>query len=317
MKKANNKFFINGFLLLDKPIGMTSNEALQRTKRLFNARKAGHSGSLDPIATGLLPLCFGEATKMAQFLLDADKRYWAIFKLGEATTTYDAEGEVTVSRPVKVNKSDVAMAITEFQGKIKQIPPMYSAVKQGGQPLYKLARQGIEVERQPREVNIFEMKLVDLRGDQLEVEVHCSKGTYIRTLAHDIGEKLGCGAHVTQLRRLSVGGFNLEQAVTLDTLHAMTTHEERLTQIVPMDQGLQHLPAIELTSMASYYLCQGQPVSATHRHAPGWVRLYQRNGQFLGMGQVLDDGRVAPWRLLARLPQPMLGGKDNKSVECH
>ena len=313
MRKTHGKLSINGFLLLDKSVGMTSNESLQKIKRLFNARKAGHSGSLDPIATGLLPLCFGEATKMAQFLLDADKRYWAVFKLGQSTATYDAEGEVTSTRPVAVKKSNVMSVLSEFQGRLKQIPPMYSAVKQGGQALYKLARQGIEVERQPRDVHVFEMKFLDLRDDELEVEIHCSKGTYIRTLAHDIGEKLGCGAHVTQLRRLSVGGFTIDQAVTQDALLAMPTHEARMKQLVPVDQGLVHLPAIELTSMASYYLCQGQPVSASHRHAPGWVRLYQRNGHFLGMGQVLDDGRVAPWRLIARMPQ----AAGNKSVECH
>ena len=206
---------VDGVLLLDKPVGLTSNAALQIAKRLLNACKAGHTGSLDPIATGLMLLTFGEATKLSQFLLDADKRYSAVFRLGQSTTTYDSEGEVVQTRPVTVNRRDVEQALKRFEGEIEQLPPMYSAIKQAGQALYKLARAGIEVERAPRRVVVREFRLLAFDGERLEVAIACSKGTYIRSLAQDLGEVLGCGAHVVQLRRLAVGTVAVEQAVTL------------------------------------------------------------------------------------------------------
>jgi len=209
---------VDGILLLDKPLGLTSNQALQTTKRLLNACKAGHTGSLDPIATGLLPLCFGEATKLSQFLLDADKRYRAVFRLGQVTTTYDREGEVVSEAPVTATRKEIEGAIQVFVGTIEQIPPMYSAIKQGGQALYKLARAGVEVERAPRTVTIHEFRLLAKHDPDIEVEIACSKGTYIRTLAHDIGQRLGCGAHVTGLRRLAVGALHVDQAITLEAL---------------------------------------------------------------------------------------------------
>lgn len=290
---------IDGLLLLDKPRGLTSNQALQVAKRRLDACKAGHTGSLDPIATGLLPLCFGEATKLSQFLLDADKHYWAVFKLGESTTTYDSEGEVTAVRPVTVTPAVLERALAEFAGDIVQLPPMYSAVKQGGQALYKLARAGLEVERTPRTVRVRAITLKSWVDDRLELEIECSKGTYIRTLAHDLGERLGCGAHVVELRRLGVGGLRIEDAVDLAALERLATAADGDCWLRPVDQLLGAIPSVTLTSLATHYLRQGQPVSARHQQAPGWVRLYDPQNRFLGMGQVLDDGRVAPRRLFA------------------
>ncbi len=290
---------VDGVLLLDKAAGLTSNAALQIAKRLLNACKAGHTGSLDPIATGLLPLTFGEATKMSQFLLDADKRYAAVFRLGQSTTTYDSEGEVTRTQPVAVERREVERQMARFTGEIEQVPPMYSAIKQGGKSLYKLARAGVEVERAPRRVTVHEFRLVSLDGDRLAVEIACSKGTYIRSLAHDLGEALGCGAHVAELRRVAVGTLRVEDATTLAAIEALPTPEARATLLKPVDTMLVGLPAVELTSLAAHYLRQGQAVTARHDLALGWVRLYEPGRGFLGLGEVLDDGRVAPRRLLA------------------
>lgn len=291
---------VDGLLLLDKPAGMTSNQALQTAKRLLEACKAGHTGSLDPIATGLLPLCFGEATKLSQFLLDADKRYWAVFQLGVSTTTYDSEGEVTSVRPVTADTAQIRRALAAFTGDIVQVPPMYSALKRGGQALYELARAGIEVEREPRPVHIDSFIVKSWDGARLEVEIACSKGTYVRTLAHDLGERLGCGAHVVALRRLGAGLLGVDRAVTLETLAELPDPGQRAAWLQPMDAILGTIPSVQLTALATHYLRQGQPVSARHDAVPGWVRLYDADNQFLGMGQVLDDGRVAPRRLLAQ-----------------
>lgn len=290
----------DGVLLLDKPVGLTSNHALQQAKRLLAARKAGHTGSLDPIATGLLPLCFGEATKLAQFLLDAEKRYWCVFRLGVTTTTLDAEGEVVQRRAVDVGNRQVKRALAAFRGEIEQVPPMHSAVKHRGRPLYELARAGVEVDRSPRRVLIRELTLHALEDDRLELEIICSKGTYIRTLAHDLGERLGCGAHVAALRRLAVGALSADDAVTLDALAALPDPAARAGRLVPADAVVSALPEVRLTPLATHYLLHGQPVSARHGHGPGWVRLYDAQNGFLGMGEVLDDGRVAPRRLLAQ-----------------
>lgn len=298
MKRKRNCLDVHGVLLLDKPVGLTSNGALQAAKRLLNACKAGHTGSLDPIATGLLPLCFGDATRLSQFLLESDKRYWTVFRLGVSTTTHDSEGDVTQTREVKVARADVERVLPRFRGMISQVPPMYSAIKHGGQPLYKLARAGQEVEREPRGVMVHELQLLEFEGDRLTFDIRCSKGTYIRTLAHDIGEALGCGAHVVELRRLAVGGFQVDQAVTLATLEAMATPQERAQRLLPLDTVLGGMPDVHLTALAAHYLRQGQSVSLQHGRKPGWVRLYEGESRFLGLGQVLDDGRVAPRRLL-------------------
>jgi tRNA pseudouridine55 synthase len=304
LKRKRNCFDVHGVLLLDKPAGLTSNDALQKTKRLLNACKAGHTGSLDPIATGLLPLCFGDATRLSQFLLDADKRYWTVFRLGVNTTTFDSEGEVTNTRAVGCTLSDVEKALVRFTGTLSQIPPMYSAIKVGGQPLYKLARAGQEIEREPREVQVYSLRLIGLDGDRLTLDIHCSKGTYIRALAQDIGEVLGCGAHVIELRRTGVGGLSVDQAVSLETLAALAAPADGARFLLPLDAMLTGYPDVHLTALAAHYLRQGQPVSLQHGRQPGWVRLYEGETRFMGLGQVMDDGRVAPRRLLGAGKSP-------------
>jgi tRNA pseudouridine55 synthase len=288
---------VNGILLLDKERGLTSNSALQKAKKLLRAKKAGHTGSLDPIATGLLPLCFGEATKVSKFLLEADKRYQATLQLGQETDTGDAEGEVTRQAPVAVTREDVEAALAEFRGPINQLPSMYSAIKHQGEPLYKKARRGETVEgREPRRVTIHELDLVALEGDRLDLAIACSKGTYIRTLATDIGEALGCYAHIAELRRTASGPFRLEEAVTLDQLGAEDLASRR-GHMLPVDAALAPYPAVELGETAAYYLVQGQPVMVPKAPEVELVRLYDEQGQFLGVGAPTDDGRIAPKRL--------------------
>jgi len=301
-RRHSNMRRVNGILLLDKPAGMTSNAALQAAKRLYRARKAGHTGSLDPLATGLLPLCFGEATKVSGFLLDADKRYRVTCKLGERTTTGDAEGELLESRPVDgVTGARLKEVLAGFVGEIEQVPPMYSAVKHKGERLYKLARQGVEVEREARRIMIYSLLLAEFHTPWFEIEVHCSKGTYVRTLVEDIGETLACGAHVTALRRLGVGPFNASQLVDMATLEARAA--ESMTALdkllLPMESGLSQWPGVRLSGDAAFYLRQGQPVLVPQAPTEGWVRLYEGESRFLGMGEILDDGRVAPRRLMS------------------
>ncbi len=300
-RRHGNRRNVDGIVLLDKPTGITSNDALQIVKRLFRARKAGHTGSLDPLASGMLPVCLGEATKVSAFLLDADKRYRVGCKLGERTTTGDAEGEVVQVRPVgKLQRQTVEEVLARFRGEIEQVPPMYSAVKHQGQRLYKLARQGVEVERQPRRVVIHELTLLHCEGEQLEFEVRCSKGTYVRTLAEDIGEALGCGAHVIALHRLEVGPYRESGMVSLERLRELAEQGVEVLDrlLLPIESALAQWPGVHLTEDAAFYLRQGQPVLVPHAPASGWVRLYGARDRFLGMGQVLDDGRVAPRRLM-------------------
>ena len=299
-RRRNRGRSVNGVLLLDKSAGMTSNKALQQVKHLFNAAKAGHTGSLDPLATGMLPICLGEATKISAFLLDADKRYRASCRLGVTTTTGDADGEVVMTRDCSgVVKKDIERCIPDFSGSISQIPPMYSAVKHQGQRLYALAREGIEVERKPRTVRIHELQLISLNGDIAELEVACSKGTYIRTLVEDMGEVLGCGAHVVQLRRLSVGPFEGDM-VTIDELSAIADSGgfAALDQcLLPIDSGIAHWPDVHLDPDAAFYMRQGQPIQVPHAPTEGWVRIYDKS-QFLGVGEIQDDGRVAPRKMI-------------------
>ena len=292
---------VNGILLLDKPMGATSNAALQQVKRLFQAQKAGHTGSLDPLATGVLPICLGEATKASAFLLDADKHYRVVCKLGETTSTQDAEGEVLETRPVgDYDLAELETVLDRFRGPQEQVPPMFSAVKHEGQRLYKLARQGIEVERKARSIVIHELSLLSWESPNLEIEVHCSKGTYVRTLAEDIGEVLGCGAHVTALRRTGVGPYGGDDLVTLEQLEALAGEGyARLDALLrPMESALSQWPGVRLTGDAAFYLRQGQPVLVPKAPTSGWVRLYEGDSTFLGMGEILDDGRVAPRRLM-------------------
>jgi tRNA pseudouridine55 synthase len=301
-KRNANLRTVNGILLLDKPAGLTSNAALQEVKKLYRARKAGHTGSLDPLATGLLPICFGEATKISGFLLDADKHYRVQCRLGERTNTGDSEGEVLERRPVEaVTEAALREAIEGFLGDIEQIPPMYSALKHKGERLYNLARQGLEVEREPRTVTIYALELLGFTGDHAELMVHCSKGTYVRTLVEDIGEILGCGAHVSALRRLGVGPFDESGMHDMEALEALASEGypalDRL--LLPIEAGLAQWPGVSLSGDAAFYLRQGQPVLVPQAPTEGWVRLYEGDQQFIGMGEILDDGRVAPRRLMA------------------
>jgi len=291
---------VSGIVLLDKPPGITSNTALQKVKRLYNAAKAGHTGSLDPLATGLLPLCLGEATKVSGFLLDADKSYLATIKLGVRTSSADAEGEVIETRPLEnYSKKQIKSAIEHFIGDIEQVPPMHSALKVDGQPLYKLAHQGKVIERKARSVHIYKIDVLYFQGDELEIEVECSKGTYIRTLAEDIGEKLGCGAHLSALRRTSSGPFHLADSVTLEELEALSESgfEEMDALLMPAEDALEGWESINLSENAAYYVLQGQAVQVAKAPTSGLVRLFSAEKGFLGIGEILDDGRVTPRRL--------------------
>ncbi len=301
-RRRNRGRNISGVLLLDKPIGMTSNKALQEVKFLYKAAKAGHTGSLDPLATGLLPICFGEATKLSAFLLDADKHYRVRVKLGETTTTADAEGEVVeTADPSGVTESDLRTVLSQFLGEQDQLPPMYSAIKHQGERLYKLARQGVEVEREPRTIHIHSLDLLSFELPEFEVDVHCSKGTYVRTLAEDIGKKLGCGAHVVGLRRTGVGPYDDQSMLTLEQIQSAfgdKRFEEMDAWLLPLESALADWPEVKLTPDAAFYMKQGQPILVPNAPTSGWVRLYANQSEFLGVGQVLDDGRVAPKRLM-------------------
>lgn len=299
----NFKRNINGILLLDKPIGVTSNGALQMAKRLFKADKAGHSGSLDPIASGLLPICFGEATKFSRFLLESDKHYILQAKLGIRTDSGDSEGQIVAERNVPpLSLSDIEQILAQFRGNIQQIPSMYSAIKHKGQPLYKLARQGISVERLPRDVTIYTLLLLSYENGILNLEVKASKGTYMRSLVDDIGELLGCGAHVVMLRRIAAGPYTADTMIDFPTLEQLEAQQglEALDQyLLPMDSSVATWPEAILSEAAAYYLRQGQPVIVPYAPPEGWVRLVLKDNRFLGVGEILDDGRVAPRRLLA------------------
>lgn len=292
---------ISGILLLDKPQGMSSNACLQQVKRLFQASKAGHTGALDPLATGVLPLCFGEATKVSQFLLEADKRYLTTIRLGERTNTADAEGEVISTRPVgELTKQALVTCLSQFKGDIEQVPPMYSALKHKGQPLYKLARAGMEVERKSRKISIHDLILHEFDGSSLSLEIHCSKGTYVRTIADDLGEALGCGAHVTALRRLQAGVFRLENCLTPETLQAIYEADGTIgldALLQAPDLAIAHLPKATLPAQMAAYVRQGQAVMLRQLPGSGLVRLYDEE-EFIGIGEILDDGRVKPHRLI-------------------
>ena len=292
---------VSGMILLDKPRGFTSNAALQKVRWLLNAEKAGHTGSLDPLATGVLPLCFGEATKFSQYLLDADKGYETVAQLGVTTTTADAEGEVIERKPVAVNQAQLEALLPQFRGDLQQVPPMYSALKRDGQPLYKLARAGEVVEREPRSVTIARLDLLSLEDDRARLAVACSKGTYIRTLVEDIGHALGCGAHVAELRRTQAGPFDLSQTVSLEELervHAEGGAEAVDAFLKPVDSGLEHWPLLQLSEHSAFYWLHGQPVRAPEAPKFGMLRVQDHNGRFIGIGEVSEDGRIAPRRLI-------------------
>ncbi|MBS4098238.1 MAG: tRNA pseudouridine(55) synthase TruB [Sulfuricella sp.] len=288
---------VDGVLLLDKPIGISSNSALQKAKILYQAAKAGHTGNLDPVATGLLPLCFGEATKFSHYLLNADKTYRAEFTLGQTSTTGDSEGELTPPIAVAVSQSDIDAVLQRFLGEISQIPPMYSALKFQGKALYEYARKGIEIERQPRQVVIYSLDQESFDGVRLRITVKCSKGTYIRVLGEDIGRALGCGAYMSALRRTVTSPFVIADAVTIDQLGEMDM-AQRDAALMPADVLLGELPAIVLDDDSAFYLRRGNPVWLPRQVMSGVARLYDSRNLFLGVGEMLDDGKIAPRRLV-------------------
>ena len=298
---------IDGVILLDKPTGISSNDALQKVKRIYFAEKAGHTGALDPLATGMLPICLGEATKFSQFLLDSDKRYRVIAKLGERTNTSDSDGEVVETRPVDVDMTKLEACIDKFRGESDQVPSMFSALKYQGKPLYEYARQGIEVPREARKITVYEIILHRFEGDEVEMEVHCSKGPYIRTIVDDLGEMLGCGAHVTMLRRTAVANYPYEKMVTLEQLNELLeqAHRDEVAPrevldplLLPMDTAVEDLPEVNLNAEQTDLVQHGQPVyvlgvpEGTLRMTSGDERT------FIGVAELNDDGKVAPKRLV-------------------
>lgn len=300
--------FIDGIVLLDKDTGMSSNFALQRVKRFFNANKAGHTGALDPLATGMLPICLGEATKFSQHLLDSDKRYLVTAKLGQRTDTSDSDGEVVQTRPVNVTQALLDEKLAFFRGTTQQIPSMYSALKYQGQPLYKYAREGIEVPRESRPITVFELNFIKLEGDELTLDIHCSKGTYIRTIIDDLGEMLGCGAHVVMLRRTQVAEYPYEKMVTLAQLEALfeQAHRQDVAPqtlmdplLLPMDTAVAKFAEINLPEAMLYYVMQGQAIQAAGLKPDELVRItIGDERRFVGMGIMNDDGLLAPKRLI-------------------
>ncbi len=295
---------LDGVLLFDKPLELSSNDALQKVRRLFQAEKAGHTGTLDPLATGLLPICFGEATKFSNALLDADKTYRALLRLGQTTTTGDAEGEITAEHPVEVQQSDVDSVLAKFRGEIQQLPPMHSALKHQGKPLYEYIRKGETIERELRNVVIHELTLNSFSGNQseklvarhlMDITVRCSKGTYIRTLAEDIGAALGCGAHLIGLRRTAIAHFDLSNAYSWRQLEAMN-EAERDACILPLESLMPDVPVLQLDAVQIKRLAQGQRLGLDTGLPDGKVRLHGPQG-FIGIG-LLQGRRLAPDRLL-------------------
>ncbi len=298
MQIKRQKRDISGVVLLDKPLGLSSNQAMQRVKHLYQAEKAGHTGSLDPLATGLLPICLGEATKFANFLLDADKSYLATVKLGITTTSADAEGEVIAQKPVDVTLQQVESVLHQFIGDIEQTPPIYSALKVDGKPLYAYARAGQEVEIKSRYVSIHQIHLEHFEADELVFTVTCSKGTYIRTLAQDIGAKLGCGAHLKGLRRLTSGTFDLKDALPLEVLSELSL-EELDAKLLPIDIKIQHLPKLTLNAEQTDIIQHGQAIKPNQEIIFNeFIRLYDMSGEFIGLAQKQADGKLHPKRLL-------------------
>ncbi|HKS32243.1 MAG TPA: tRNA pseudouridine(55) synthase TruB [Enterobacteriaceae bacterium] len=303
---------VHGVLLLDKQQGVSSNDVLQKVKRLYNANRAGHTGALDPLATGMLPVCLGEATKFSQYLLDSDKRYSVIARLGQRTDTSDADGQVVEERPVAFSAQELAAALDGFRGETQQVPSMYSALKYQGKKLYEYARQGIEVPREARPITVYELLFIRHEGDELELEIHCSKGTYIRTIIDDLGEKLGCGAHVIYLRRLAVSRYPVERMVTLEQLIALVEQAEQQgipaadlldPLLMPMDSPASDFPIVNIPTVTAAYFKQGQPVRAAQAPQQGLVRVTEgEEAAFIGMGEIDDEGRVAPRRLVVEYP---------------
>lgn len=289
---------IHGIVLLDKRQGISSNKALQEVKRLYNANKAGHTGSLDPLATGLLPVCLGEATKVSAYMLDDDKQYQTVIQLGVMTDTGDVDGTVLEQKEVpQISQEQLLACLAQFTGEVEQIPPMYSALKYQGKKLYELARQGITVERKARKITIYAIECLDFGNDLLTLDVKCSKGTYIRTLAEDIGHSLGCGATVKELRRTAAGQFKLENALTIEQLQGLENDAVLQSQLIAVDKPLQLIPAFTISQSDANLVLQGQQISVPKEGvAPGLCRLYQQQ-QFLGLGEVLMNAKIQPRKL--------------------
>ncbi|AZQ84128.1 tRNA pseudouridine(55) synthase TruB [Colwellia sp. Arc7-635] len=310
MAKKRKGRAINGVLLLDKPYDMSSNSALQKVKHIYFAQKAGHTGALDPLATGMLPICLGEGTKFSQFLLDTDKTYQVTAKLGVRTTTSDIDGDVVSERPVEVSAEQLAVALASFRGTTKQVPSMYSALKYQGQPLYKYAREGIEVPRESRDITVFRLDLLRFEGDEVDLDIHVSKGTYIRTIVDDLGELLGCGAHVANLRRSAVGNYPTERMVTMEqltTLLAQAEAEEVAPSVyldpllLPMTSACDGIPVVFVDDMSANFLRHGNPVQCSNAPSEGLVQVFigddVESGEFIGVGHIDEDGLVAPKRI--------------------
>ncbi|AFI86210.1 tRNA pseudouridine(55) synthase TruB [Aggregatibacter actinomycetemcomitans] len=294
---------IHGVFLLDKPQGMSSNDIMQKVKRIFHANKAGHTGALDPLATGMLPICLGEATKFSQFLLDADKRYLVTAKLGERTDTSDAEGQVVETRPINVKTPEILTALEAFRGDILQVPTMFSALKHNGKPLYEYARAGITVEREARPITIFELNFIEYNAPYLTLEVHCSKGTYIRTLVDDLGEVLGCGAHVTMLRRTAVADYPTEKMMSWDDLQALAEQQQDLAVLdallLPMDTAIAKLSALILDESQTQGIGFGQRIKFDNpSKRQGQVRLFSHENRFLGVAVIDENNVIRPQRLV-------------------
>ena len=293
---------IHGVFLLDKPQGMSSNDIMQKVKRIFQANKAGHTGALDPLATGMLPICLGEATKFSQFLLDADKRYLVTAKLGERTDTSDAEGQIVESRDVNVKTPEILTALEQFRGDILQVPTMFSALKHNGKPLYEYARQGITVEREARPITIFELNFIEYNAPYLTLEVHCSKGTYIRTLVDDLGETLGCGAHVTMLRRTAVADYPTEKMLDWHALQSLAEQQDLSlldALLLPMDTAVAKLPALTLNESQTQGIGFGQRVKFDNpNRLQGQVRLFSHENRFLGVAVIDENNVIRPQRLV-------------------
>ena len=303
LPKKHKRVPIHGVLLLDKPAGLSSAQALAKAKWLLNAEKAGHTGTLDPFATGLLPLCFGEATKFAQDLLDADKTYEATVQLGVTTTTGDTEGEVIESRLVNISADQIEAALEKFRGSVSQVPPMYSALKRDGKPLYQYAREGIHLQREARPVHIHSLELIEYAAPQLTLRVSCSKGTYVRVLGEDVGAALGCGAHLSALRRTGIAALELSRALTLDALTTLP-QAERAARLLPVDALLSKFPRVDLNHELARRFQQGQRIALDRAEVaapcePGRVRVYDAQSALLGTAKIVDGTVLAPERLLA------------------
>jgi tRNA pseudouridine55 synthase len=299
MQKKSLKREIDGVFLLDKPLGFSSNQALKKIQWLFNAKKAGHTGTLDPMATGLLPICLGEATKFSHRLLDAHKSYIATIQLGITTSTGDQEGEVISEKEVVLNEAQLKDTLKKFIGDTTQIPPMYSALKFEGRPLYEYAREGIEIERKSRQIKIFDIKLINIEKSIITIEVLCSKGTYIRTLAEDIGQTMGCGAHLKGLERTQTGNFQLSEALSIEALEAMPM-ASREKALMPIDVLLEELSSIKLNMAELDAIKKGQSIDFNSKNDKE-VRLYSPSGQFVGVGQPDLKGHLFPKRLIAKI----------------